>query len=42
MTSKHLSYVAALGIVVYALMQIKEEHDLSAYAAHHGCRVVEI
>jgi hypothetical protein len=24
MTSKHLSYLAALGHVVYALMQIKE------------------
>jgi hypothetical protein len=29
MTSKHLSYIAALGIVVYALMQMKEEHDWS-------------
>jgi hypothetical protein len=33
MTSKHLSYFAALGIIVYALMQIKEEHDWSAHAA---------
>lgn len=41
MNSKHLSYVAALGIVVYALMQMKEQHDWSAYADHHGCRIVE-
>jgi hypothetical protein len=40
--SKHLSYLAALGVVVYALMQIKEEHDWSAaYATEHDCRVIE-
>jgi hypothetical protein len=33
MTSKHLAYLAALGIVVYALIQMKEQHDWSAYAA---------
>ena len=38
---QHLTYLAALGIVVHALMQIKEEHDWSAYAAEHGCHVIE-